>query len=142
MRVKDIARVELGAKSSDQAARYNGSPATGIAIYQLPGANALATAEGVRKAMAELRSRFPEDTDYDVMYDTTVFVKATIESVIHTLVEAFVLVAIVVFVFLGNLRATVIPIIAVPVALVGTFAVMLALGFSADRKSTRLNSSH
>jgi hydrophobe/amphiphile efflux-1 (HAE1) family protein len=132
VRVSDIARVELGAKSSDQAARYNGTPAAGIAVYQLPGANALATAEGVRKAMAEMQSRFPEDTAYDVMYDTTVFVKATIESVIHTLIEAFVLVAIVVFVFLGNLRATIIPIIAVPVALVGTFAVMLALGFSAN----------
>ena len=132
VRVKDIARIELGAKSSDQAARYNGAPATGIAIYQLPGANALATAEGVRKAMLELQSRFPEDTAYDVMYDTTVFVQATIKSVITTLIEAFVLVAIVVFVFLGNLRATIIPIIAVPVALIGTFAVMLALGFSAN----------
>jgi hydrophobe/amphiphile efflux-1 (HAE1) family protein len=132
VRIKDIARVELGAKSSDSTARYNGSPATGIAIYQLPGANALATAEGVRKALKELEPRFAQDVSYDVMYDTTVFVKATIDSVIHTLIEAFVLVAIVVFVFLGNLRATVIPIIAVPVALVGTFAVMLALGFSAN----------
>ena len=82
--------------------------------------------------MRELKTRFPDDVAYDVMYDTTVFVQATIESVIHTLIEAFVLVAIVVFIFLGNLRATLIPIIAVPVALVGTFAVMLALGFSAN----------
>lgn len=132
VRVKDVARVELGAKSSDSVGRYNGKPASGIQIYQLPGANALATAEGVRKAMKELEPRFPDDVAYDVMYDTTVFVKATIESVIHTLIEAFVLVAIVVFIFLGNLRATVIPIIAVPVALIGTFAVMLALGFSAN----------
>ena len=79
-----------------------------------------------------MEPRFPEDVAYDVMYDTTVFVDATIESVKHTLIEAFVLVAIVVFVFLGNLRATLIPIIAVPVALIGTFAVMLALGFSAN----------
>ena len=132
VRIKDIARVELGAKTSDQAARYNGNPATGIAIYQLPGANALDTATGVRKALAELASLFPDDVAYDVMYDTTMFVKATINSVIHTLIEAFVLVAIVVFIFLGNLRATIIPIVAVPVALIGTFAVMLALGFSAN----------
>ena len=85
--------------------------------------------------MKELETRFPEDVAYDVMYDTTVFVEATIESVKHTLIEAFVLVSIVVFVFLGNLRATIIPIIAVPVALVGTFAVMLALGFSANTVS-------
>jgi hydrophobe/amphiphile efflux-1 (HAE1) family protein len=132
VRIKDVARVELGAKSSDQTGRYNGRAATGIQIFQLPGANALATAEGVRRAMKELEPRFPEDVAYDVMYDTTVFVKATIESVIHTLIEAFVLVAIVVFIFLGNLRATIIPIVAVPVALIGTFAVMLAMGFSAN----------
>ena len=132
VRVKDIARVELGAKTSDSIGRYNGKPAAGIQIYQLPGANALATAQGVRKALKELEPRFPDDVAYKVMYDTTVFVEATIESVIHTLIEAFVLVAIVVFVFLGNLRATLIPIIAVPVALIGTFAVMLALGFSAN----------
>ena len=135
VRVKDIARVELGAKTSDSSARYNGKPAAGIQIYQLPGANALATAHAVRKLMKELETRFPEDVAYDVMYDTTVFVEATIESVKHTLIEAFVLVSIVVFVFLGNLRATIIPIIAVPVALVGTFAVMLALGFSANTVS-------
>ena len=135
VRIKDIARVELGAKSSDQQARYNGAPATGIAIYQLPGANALDAAQGVRKALAEMAPRFTDGVTYDVMYDTTVFVQATISSVIHTLIEAFVLVAIVVFVFLGNLRATIIPIVAVPVALVGTFAVMLALGFSANTVS-------
>ena len=132
VRVKDIARVELGAKTSDSIGRYNGKPASGIQVFQLPGANALATAKGVRKALDELKPRFPDDVAYDVMYDTTVFVEATIESVIHTLIEAFVLVSIVVFVFLGNFRATLIPIIAVPVALIGTFAVMLALGFSAN----------
>ena len=135
VRIKDIASVELGSKTSDSAARYNGRPATGIAIYQLPGANALATADSVRQKLEELKPRFPDDVAFDVMYDTTVFVAATIESVKHTLIEAFVLVAIVVFVFLGNLRATLIPIIAVPVALVGTFAVMLALGFSANTVS-------
>ncbi|MBI3197830.1 MAG: efflux RND transporter permease subunit [Rhodospirillales bacterium] len=135
VRVKDIARVELGSKTSDQLGRYNGKPAAGIQIYQLPGANALATAKGVREAIKALEPRFPDDVAYDVMYDTTVFVEATIESVIHTLIEAFVLVAIVVFIFLGNLRATIIPIIAVPVALIGTFAVMLALGMSANTVS-------
>jgi len=135
VRVKDIARVELGAKTRDQIGRYNGKPASGIQIYQLPGANALATAKGVRDAIKALEPRFPDDVAYNVMYDTTVFVAATIESVIHTLIEAFVLVAIVVFIFLGNLRATIIPIIAVPVALVGTFAVMLALGMSANTVS-------
>src|SRR5713101_6022037 len=132
VKVKDIARVELGSKSSDSIGRYNGKPATGIQTFQLPGANALATAQGVRKALKELESRFPDDIAYDVMYDTTVFVQATIKSVITTLIEAFVLVSIVVFVFLGNLRATIIPVIAVPVALIGTFAVMLAMGFSAN----------
>ncbi len=132
VRVKDIARVELGSKQSDSIGRYNGKPAAGIQIFQLPGANALATAHAVRAMMKELESRFPDDVAYDVMYDTTVFVEATIHSVIHTLIEAFILVGIVVFVFLGNLRATIIPIVAVPVALIGTFAVMLALGFSAN----------
>src|SRR5260370_12732992 len=135
VRVNDIARVELGAKTSDSQGRYNGKPAAGIQVYQLPGANALATAHAVRKLLKELEPRLPEDVAYDVMYDTTVFVEATIESVKHTLIEAFILVSIVVFVFLGNLRATIIPIIAVPVALVGTFAVMLALGFSANTVS-------
>jgi hydrophobe/amphiphile efflux-1 (HAE1) family protein len=135
VRVKDIARVELGAKTRDQIGRYNGKPASGIQIYQLPGANALATAQGVRDAIKALEPRFPDDVAYNVMYDTTVFVQATIESVVHTLIEAFVLVAIVVFIFLGNLRATIIPIVAVPVALIGTFAVMLALGMSANTVS-------
>jgi hydrophobe/amphiphile efflux-1 (HAE1) family protein len=132
VRIKDIARVDLGAKTMDSIGRYNGKPAAGVQIYQLPGANALATAQGIRKALKDLEPRFPDDVAYDVMYDTTVFVEATIEAVQHTLVEAFILVAIVVFIFLGNLRATLIPIIAVPVALIGTFAVLLALGFSAN----------
>jgi hydrophobe/amphiphile efflux-1 (HAE1) family protein len=132
LRIKDIGRVELGAKSSDSFVRFNGKPAAGIGIYQSPGANAIAVAEGVRKVLEELKPLYPDDVQAEIMYDTTVFVEKMIESVIHTLIEAFVLVGIVVFVFLGNLRATLIPIIAVPVALVGTFAVMLALGFSAN----------
>ena len=132
VRVKDIARAELGSKSADALVRYNGRPGEGIAINQSPGANAVAVAAGVKKALKELEASLPEDVAYEVMYDTTVFVEAMIHKVQRTLLEAFVLVSIVVFVFLGSLRATLIPIIAVPVALVGTFAVMLALGFSAN----------
>jgi len=132
VRIKDIARAELGSKSADALVRYNGRPGEGIAINQSPGANAVAVAAGVKKALKDLEPSLPEDVAYDVMYDTTVFVNAMIHKVEKTLLEAFVLVGIVVFVFLGSLRATLIPIIAVPVALVGTFAVMLALGFSAN----------
>jgi hydrophobe/amphiphile efflux-1 (HAE1) family protein len=132
LRIRDLGRVELGAKSSDASVRFNGKPGAGIGIYQSPGANAIAVAEGVRKTIEELKPLFPDDVATEVMYDATVFVEKMIESVEHTLIEAFILVGIVVFVFLGNLRATLIPIIAVPVALIGTFAVMLALGFSAN----------
>jgi hydrophobe/amphiphile efflux-1 (HAE1) family protein len=132
VRIKDIARAELGSKSADSLARFNGRPGEAVAIYQAPGANAIAVAAGVKKALKDLEPLLPEDVAYDVMYDTTVFVNAMIHKVQKTLLEAFVLVGIVVFVFLGNLRATLIPIIAVPVALVGTFAAMLALGFSAN----------
>ena len=132
VRIKDVARTELGSKSADSLVRYNGRPGEAIAIFQSPGANAIAVASGVKKALKEIETRLPEDVAYDVMYDTTVFVEAMIHKVEKTLLEAFVLVGIVVFIFLGSLRATLIPIIAVPVALVGTFAVMLALGFSAN----------
>jgi hydrophobe/amphiphile efflux-1 (HAE1) family protein len=132
VRIKDIARAELGSKSADSLARYNGLPGDAIVIYQAPGANAIAVAAGVKKALKEIEPRLPDDVAYNVMYDTTVFVDAMIHKVQVTLLEAFVLVGIVVFIFLGNLRATLIPIIAVPVALVGTFAVILALGFSAN----------
>src|SRR5216683_3158823 len=135
VRIRDIARAELGSKSADSLARYNGRPGEAIAIYQAPGANAIAVAAGIKKALKEMEPRLPEDVAYDVMYDTTVFVQAMIHKVEITLLEAFILVGIVVFIFLGNLRATLIPIIAVPVALVGTFAVMLALGFSANTVS-------
>ncbi len=132
VRIKDIARAELGSKSADSLVRYNGRPGEGIAIYQSPGANAIGVAAGVKKTLKEMEPLLPEDVAYDVMYDTTVFVEAMIHKVEKTLLEAFVLVGIVVFIFLGSVRATLIPIIAVPVALVGTFAVMLALGFSAN----------
>ncbi len=135
VRIHDVAEVELGAKSRDVVSRFNGGDGAVIAIQQLPGSNAIAAAEGVRKVMEDLKGRFPEGVDYAIPYDTTKFVHASIEEVIHTLLEAFVLVIIVVFLFLGNARATLIPLIAVPVALIGTFAVMLALGFSANTVS-------
>lgn len=130
VRVKDVARVEIDARTQDSVTRFNGKPAAGIGIYQAPGANAISTAEGIRKALAALESRMPEDVAYTIAYDSTVFVEKMMESVIHTLIEAFVLVGLVVLIFLGSLRATIIPLIAVPVALIGTLAVMLALGFS------------
>ena len=135
IRVKDIADVEIGSQFSDSYSELNGKPAAGIGIYQAPGANAVAVAEGVRQELEKLRKRFPEDLDIKVTFDTTVFVKDTINEVVHTLIEAFVLVAIVVFFFLGSWRATLVPIIAVPVSLVGTFAVMHVMGFSANTVS-------
>ena len=132
LRLRDIARVELGAKTRDAFSRFNGGPAASIAIYQAPGANALAVAQGIEATMKRLEDRFPEGLEYTFAYDTTEFVKATIDVVEHTLIEAFVLVLIVVFLFLGSLRATVIPLVAVPVALIGTFAVMLAFGMSVN----------
>jgi hydrophobe/amphiphile efflux-1 (HAE1) family protein len=135
VRVRDIARVELGARSRETIGRLDGQPAVVIGLYQLPGGNAVESAEAVRKALEELKKSFPEGLDYKVTYDTTQFVKQSMEEVVHTLIEAFALVVIVVFLFLGNFRATLIPLIAVPVALIGTFAVMLAVGFSANMVS-------
>ncbi|HEX4171770.1 MAG TPA: multidrug efflux RND transporter permease subunit [Acetobacteraceae bacterium] len=132
VRVSDIARVELGAQSSDVFSRFNGKDAATLAVYLAPGGNAVATAAAVRATMTELAQRFPQDVTWEIPYDTTIFVKATIEKVVTTLFEAFALVAVVVFVFLGRLKATLVPIIAVPVALIGTFALMLAMGMSAN----------
>ena len=132
IRVRDVARVDLGAQSADVFSSFNGEPAAALAVYLAPGANAVTTAAGVRRAMTEMAQRFPEDMTWEVSYDTTIFVTSTIKKVVITLFEAFALVAAVVFVFLGRLRATLVPIVAVPVALVGTFAVMLAMGFSAN----------
>ncbi|MCC7046634.1 MAG: efflux RND transporter permease subunit, partial [Alphaproteobacteria bacterium] len=135
VRVKDVGRVELAAQTSDSFGRFNGRPATILYVAQAPDANALQVADGVTKAMAELQKRFPPDLAYDVMFDTTRFVRATVNEVLHTLLEAFVLVVIVVYLFLGSLRATIIPTVAVPVALIGTFAVLLAFGFTANTVS-------
>jgi HAE1 family hydrophobic/amphiphilic exporter-1 len=135
VRVRDIARVELGAKSADISSRLNGGPGAMIGIYQAPGANAVRVADQARAEMERLAERFPEGLAWKSVFDTTVFVKETQHEVLKTLYEAFALVGLVVFLFLGSWRATLIPILAVPVALIGTFAVMLAIGFSANTVS-------
>ncbi|MBN9485604.1 MAG: multidrug efflux RND transporter permease subunit [Alphaproteobacteria bacterium] len=135
VRVKDVARVDLGAKSQERYSRFNGAPAAAIGIFQSPGANAVEVAQNVRKTMEELKQRFPEDLTYQIFWDSTVFVTSTINEVINTLAIAFVLVAIVVFLFLGKLRSTLIPLVAVPVSIIGTFAVMLLIGYSANTVS-------
>ncbi len=135
LRVRDVARVEMGAQNEDTETRINGRSAVGIALYLTPDANAVATATLVNRAMARLSERFPPGLKAHVVYDSTVFVGDTIHEVLKTLAEAFILVVIVVFLFLGNLRATVIPAVAVPVSLIGTFAVLLAMGYSANTVS-------
>src|SRR3954462_11583562 len=135
VRVKDVARADLGAKTQERYARHNGAPAAAIGIYQSPGANAVEVARHVRDTLDQLKQRFPDDVAYDVFFDTTVFVTATVAEVVRTLVIAFVLVAIVVFLFLGKLRTTLIPLVAVPVSIIGTFAVMLLIGYSANTVS-------
>jgi hydrophobic/amphiphilic exporter-1 (mainly G- bacteria), HAE1 family len=135
VRIKDVARVELGARTSDRYSRFNGAPAASIGIYQSPGANAVEVTQQVRKVLNDLERRFPSDLAYNVFFDTTVFVTSTIAEVIRTLGEAFILVGIVVFLFLGKLRTTLIPLIAVPVSIIGALAVMLAIGYSANTVS-------
>ncbi|MDH2401313.1 efflux RND transporter permease subunit [Bradyrhizobium sp. SSUT18] len=133
--VGDVARVEMGAQNLDSEARIDGRAAVPMAIYLSPGANAVTTAQAVAATMQRLSQHFPTGLSYLVQYDSTSFVRATIAEVLQTLGEAFVLVVIVVYLFLGNLRATVIPAVAVPVSLVGTFAVLLVLGYSANTVS-------
>ena len=135
MRLKDVARIELGALNYLQLGRLNGKPSAIIAIYQTPGSNALAVADGVKQVMKELKQRFPSDLDYVISLDTTLPVTEGIHEIIKTLVEAMVLVILVVFLFLQNWRATLIPLLAVPVSLIGTFAIFPMLGFSINTLS-------
>ncbi len=135
LRLGDVARIELGAASLDRDTRLNGQPAAIVGIYQAPGANALTTLAAVRQQIDALSHEFPDDVAWKVTYDPTTFVSATIESVEHTLVEAFVLVVVVVYLFLGSLRATLIPTLAVPVSLIGAFIVLNAIGYSANTVS-------
>jgi multidrug efflux pump len=128
--LKDVARVELGAQDYSLVTTLNGQQNAAFGIYLQPGANALDTAEAVERTMERLSKRFPEGIAYKIPYDTTKFVQVSIEEVIHTFFEALLLVVLVVFVFLQNWRATLIPVLAIPVSLVGTFAGMYLLGFS------------
>ncbi|HVS34980.1 MAG TPA: efflux RND transporter permease subunit, partial [Gemmataceae bacterium] len=130
IRIKDIGYAEIAPKSQDVENKLDFHPSTGIAIFQLPDANALATADRIRAKMEELKKRFPPDMDYSMAYDTTPFVAESIVEVVKTLIEAIILVAIVVLVFLQSWRSTIIPLTAVPVAIIGTFAVMAVMGFS------------
>ncbi|MBY0561025.1 multidrug efflux RND transporter permease subunit [Hyphomicrobium sp.] len=135
LRLGDVARLELGAANLDRETLFNGSPAAVIAIYQAPGANAIATLKEVRAKIADAEKRFPPDLVWKVTYDPTEFVTETIHEVQKTLIEAFILVVIVVYLFLGSIRATLIPTLAVPVSLIGAFIVLLAIGYSANTVS-------
>ncbi|MBN9120184.1 MAG: efflux RND transporter permease subunit [Planctomycetes bacterium] len=132
VRLGDVARVELGAKNYDSSSALNNSPAVGIPVFQLPGGNAFSTARDIQEKMRQLRASpdWPDGIDYKIVYNPTDFVRASVNEVVHTLFEAIVLVFVVVLVFLQNWRAALIPMIAVPVSLVGTLAVMFALGYS------------
>jgi multidrug efflux pump subunit AcrB len=130
IRLKDVATVELGAQAYDQSCTLDGRPSVALSIYQRPGSNALETARLVREKMAELRGRFPQGLDYSIVYDTTQFINESVNEVFKTLRDAIILVAVVVLLFLQNWRSAIIPLIAVPVAIVGTFAVMAVMGFS------------
>ncbi|BEH10284.1 MULTISPECIES: efflux RND transporter permease subunit [Geobacter] len=132
VRLKDVARAELGGKDYSIASKVNGKRAAAIVVYQQPGANAIETSKAVRKLLAELKPRFPQGLDYRIVLDTSTFTEASIEKVIHTFFEAVVLVVLVVFLFLQSFRATVIPIIAVPIAIIGTYIGIMALGFSTN----------
>ena len=133
--LSDVARVELGALNYQQVGRVNGQPGVGVAVFQAPGSNALHVADGVREVMSQMRGRLPSGVDFIYTLDTTLPVSAGISEILKTLTEAMVLVIIVVFLFLQNWRATLIPMLAVPVSLIGTFAVFPLLGFSVNTLS-------
>ena len=130
VRLRDIARVELGAQTYDSNSTLNGNPSTSMGIYQLPGANALTVTAGVKAAMKRLSKNFPTDLKYQMTFDTSEFVRISLIELVVTLLEAIGLVVLVIFVFLQSWRAALIPIVAIPVSLIGTFAIMMAFGFS------------
>jgi multidrug efflux pump len=135
IRLRDVARIELGARNQDINSYLDGQPAAGLAVFQLPGANALATADLVKAKMKEMSERFPAGLEYHIYYDTTPYISESITEVFHTLRDAVLLVALVVLVFLQNWRSALIPLIAVPVAIIGTFAAMALMGFSLNTLS-------
>ncbi|WP_165681702.1 efflux RND transporter permease subunit [Metapseudomonas otitidis] len=134
-RLRDIARVELGSNQYALRSLLNNQPAVAIPVFQRPGSNAIAISDAVRARMAELKQGFPQGMDYEIVYDPTIFVRGSIEAVVHTLLEAIVLVVLVVILFLQTWRASIIPLAAVPVSLIGTFAVMHLFGFSLNALS-------
>jgi multidrug efflux pump len=134
-RLKDIARIELGSSQYALRSLLNNKPAVAIPVFQRPGSNAIEISDAVRERMAELKQSFPQGVDFEIVYDPTIFVRGSIEAVVHTLLEAIVLVVLVVIVFLQTWRASIIPLVAVPVSLIGTFAVMHMLGFSLNALS-------
>uniref|UniRef100_UPI0035666D28 multidrug efflux RND transporter permease subunit n=1 Tax=Pseudomonas sp. TaxID=306 RepID=UPI0035666D28 len=134
-RLRDIARIELGSSQYALRSLLNNKPAVAIPVFQRPGSNAIAISDAVRARMAELKQSFPQGVDYEIVYDPTIFVRGSIEAVVHTLLEAIVLVVLVVILFLQTWRASIIPLVAVPVSLIGTFAVMHLLGFSLNALS-------
>jgi HAE1 family hydrophobic/amphiphilic exporter-1 len=135
VKLKDVARTELGQEYYKSFGRLNGGPAGVLAVYLLPGANQVESAKGIYKTLDDLKKNFPEDVDYKIVYDTTPAVTASIDEIVHTLVEAIILVILVVFIFLQNVRATLIPLLAVPVSLLGAFVFFPLLGFSINTLS-------
>src|SRR6187431_206703 len=135
VRIKDIGRAELGSQDYNSFGRLNGKPGGAMAVYLLPGANQLKAAEAIYETMEHAKSIFPPDMDYKVVYDTTPAVEASIEAILHTFVEALILVVLVVYIFLQNIRATIFPILTIPVSLVGTFIFFPLLGFSLNTLS-------
>lgn len=135
LRLRDVATVELGAANLDRDTRFNGQNAAAIVMYQTPGGNAISTVEAIRSKLSDLAKRFPDDLAWKITYDPTIFVTDTVHEVKKTLIEAFILVVLVVFLFLGNLRATLIPTVAVPVSLIGAFIALKAVGYSANTVS-------
>ena len=135
VRIKDIGRAELGSQDYNAFGRLNGKPAGAMAVYLLPGANQLKAAETIYATMERAKGMFPPGMDYKIVYDTTPAVEASIESIVHTFVEALILVTLVVFIFLQNIRATIIPLITIPVSLIGTFIFFPMLGFSVNTLS-------
>jgi multidrug efflux pump len=134
-RLRDVARIELGASDYALRALLDNKPAVAVPIFQAPGSNALSISDNVRATMAELKKNMPDGVDYQIVYDPTQFVRASIEAVIHTLLEAVALVVLVVILFLQTWRASIIPLLAVPISVIGTFAVMYLLGFSINALS-------
>ncbi len=135
VRLRDVARIELGASQYELQSLLDNKSAVAIPVFQAPGSNALELSTAVRNTMAKLKQSFPEGVDYTIVYDPTVFVRQSIDAVVHTLLEAILLVVLVVILFLQTWRASIIPLVAVPVSIIGTFAVLLAFGFSINTLS-------